>query len=155
MLGVVSFRSIGILIIFCLASLFGAAVFIAHNTCIDFSVLENYRAGVPTIVLDDQGVEWTRFQLDRREPIKLEVLPKHLISAFIAAEDWSFFHHAGISLKGIIRSTFINLYHGRIVQGASTITQQLVRLLFFDTQRTFKRKIKEQIFSLVIEQQCS
>src|SRR5579862_1876879 len=129
MLSVISFRSFALVVVFGLASLFGAAVFIAHNTCIDFSVLENYRAGVPTIVLDDQGVEWTRFQLDRREPIKLEVLPKHLINAFIAAEDWSFFEHPGISFKGIIRSTLINLYHGRIVQGASTITQQLVRLL--------------------------
>lgn len=137
------------------ASIIGAGVFIAHNSCIDFSVLENYRAGTPSIVLDDQGVEWTRFQLDRREPIKLEVLPKHLIDAFIAAEDWAFFKHSGISLKGIIRSTVVNLYHGRIVQGASTITQQLVRLLFFDSQRTFKRKIKEQILSLVVERQCT
>ena len=49
----------------------------------------------------------------------------------------------------------MNLYHGRKVQGASTITQQLVRLLFFDASKTFKRKIKEQLFSILVERQCS
>ncbi len=151
----ISLRSLSITCVLSISALFGAGVFIAHTTAIDFTVLEQYRSGNPTIVLDDMGTEWTRFQLDRREPIKLEVLPKHLINAFIAAEDWAFFKHSGISIKGIIRSMFVNMYHGRIVQGASTITQQLVRLLFFDTQRTFKRKIKEQILSLVVERQCT
>ncbi len=131
----------------------GLLFFVLNNRCIDFSVLEHYNPGRPSIVLDDEGNEWTRFQLDRREPIKLEQMPPHLIQSFIAAEDWNFFHHAGISLKGIIRSIVVNVYHGRIVQGASTITQQLVKLLFFDSQKTFKRKIKEQLFALLIERQ--
>ena len=59
-----------------------------------------------------------------------------MVQAFIAAEDWNFFHHAGISLKGIARSIFVNLSQGRKAQGASTITQQLVRLLFFSPEKT-------------------
>ncbi|HZW61395.1 MAG TPA: PBP1A family penicillin-binding protein [Candidatus Babeliales bacterium] len=135
------------------STILGGIWFITHNKCIDFSVLEYYQAGQPSIVLDDEGHEWTRFQLDRREPIPLEKMPKHLIQAFIAAEDWRFFEHAGISWKGIIRSALVNLYHGRKVQGASTITQQLVRLLYFDAKKTFSRKIKEQLVAIMVEAQ--
>src|SRR5437879_5985182 len=124
---------------------FGAFCFVMHNQCVNFSALEHYNPGSPTILLDDQGVEWARFQLDRRDPVPSEQMLPHLIQAFMAAEDWAFFDHAGISLKGIVRSMAVNLYNGRIVQGASTITQQLVKLLFFDAQKTFSRKIKEQL----------
>ncbi len=142
----------------CISLIVGAAVclgafsYIVHHKCIDFSILENhYYVSQPSILLDDEGNEWARFQLDRRDPIKLHEMPQHLINAFVAAEDWKFFEHAGISWKGIIRSTLINLYHGRKVQGASTITQQLVRLLYFDAKKTFERKIKEQCVALLIE----
>lgn len=122
---------------------------------IDFTALEHYNPGKPTILLDDEGNEWARFQLDRREPIHCDQMPEHLINAFVAAEDWNFFHHIGLSWKGIIRSICVNLYHGRRVQGASTITQQLVKLLFFDSKKTFSRKIKEQLCALLIERQCT
>lgn len=137
------------------ASFAGIGTFILHNKCIDFSALEQYDPGTPSILLDDEGNEWARFQLDRREPIAYAAMPEHLIQAFIAAEDWSFFTHSGVSWRGIFRSTLVNVYHGRIVQGASTITQQLVKLLFLDSQRTFTRKIKEQLTSFLVEQQFS
>ena len=135
----------------CLAT--GSLFYVLSNHVIDLSPLAHYNPGKPSILLDDQGEEWGRFSLDRRQPISLSEMPQHVINAFIAAEDWRFFAHGGISWKGIIRSTFINAYHRRIVQGASTITQQLVKLLFFDSQRTFSRKIKEQIYSILVEQQ--
>ena len=69
----------------------GAMTYVLNHSWADFSVLEHYNPGKPSILLDDQGVEWARFQLDRREPISLEQMPKHLINAFIAAEDWQFF----------------------------------------------------------------
>lgn len=137
------------------AFLLGVVLYISHEGTLDFSVLERSVAAKPTIVLDDTGKEWTRFQYDRREPVVLSAMPKHLVHAFVAAEDWDFFSHKGISYKGIVRSTLVNLYHRRIVQGASTITQQLVKLLFFDAQRTFSRKIKEQLYALLLEQQYS
>jgi len=141
-----------IIVIACTA-LLGTVFFIINNKVIDFSALEHYNPGKPTILLDDQGNEWARFQLDKREPVSLDKIPKHLIDAFIAKEDWRFFKHCGISFKGIIRSIIKNIYYGKRMQGASTITQQLVRLLFFNAKKTFRRKIKEQIFSLLIEQQ--
>jgi penicillin-binding protein 1A len=118
---------------------------------IDFSLLECYSPHKPTILLDDEGNEWARFTLDRREPVTIDKMPSHLIQAFLAAEDHTFFTHPGISWRGIIRSLLVNLYHCKKVQGASTITQQLVRLLFFDTKKTFSRKIKEQWYSLLVE----
>ena len=126
--------------------LLGGIFFILHNKTIDFSILERYDQGKPTILLDDEGNEWARFQLYKRNPISLEKIPPHLINAFIAAEDWAFFTHCGLSFKGILRSIVQNLYHRRRIQGGSTITQQLVRLLFFNHKKTISRKIKEQIF---------
>ena len=132
----------------------GGLFFVLHNKSIDFSVLTQ-RAGVPSILLDDEGKEWGRFALDRRKPIELSSLPQHLIQAFVASEDHQFFSHAGISFKGIVRSVFVNLYHGRKMQGASTITQQLVKLLFFDIKKTFKRKVQEQVYAMLVERQFS
>jgi penicillin-binding protein 1A len=143
------------LIFLFITGIWGAFLCLTLNKWVDLSQLEHYNPGKPSILLDDEGNEWGRFQLDRREPISLTAVPPHLIHAFLAAEDHRFFSHVGISLKGILRSFFINIYKRRIVQGASTITQQLVKLLFYDSQRTFKRKIKEQILALIVEQQCT
>ncbi len=144
-----------IVLIISSAFLCGALFFVIHNHTIDFSILAQYDSARPSILYDDQGNEWGKFQLDRRDPVDGARLPQHVINAFIAAEDWHFFLHHGISWKGIVRSIIVNLYHGRKVQGASTITQQLVKLLFFDSQKTFKRKIKEQLYALLVERQLT
>lgn len=143
------------LIILIGAGFLGAFFYAINNKCIDFSALERYHTGRASIVLDDEGHEWTRFQLDRRDPISYDQIPLHVVQAFIAAEDWKFFDHHGLSWKGIIRSTLVNVYYGRKVQGASTITQQLIRLLFFDAKKTFTRKVKEQLYAILVEQQFS
>ncbi len=109
---------------------------------VDFSALANYNPGQPSIVLDDEGVEWTRFELDRREPVSLDVIPLHVQQAFIAAEDRNFFNHPGISLRSILRSIFVNMYYRRKVQGASTITQQLVKLLFLIARKHLSEKLR-------------
>lgn len=138
----------GILFFACCA---GAFVFMMHSRSVDFSILENYNPGQPSILLDDQGRQWGKFQLDRRKFVPLENMPQSLLDAFIATEDHAFYHHHGLSLRGILRSVFVNVYYGKKAQGASTITQQLVRLLFFDAKKTFIRKVKEQLFALLVE----
>lgn len=144
---------LSIIIIGTFITLSGAVFFLATHKWVDFSALEQYNPGKPSILLDDEDQEWARFEIDKRAPIQIKEVPEHVIHAFLAAEDHQFFTHSGISIKGSIRSALVNITHGRIVQGASTITQQLVKLLFFNAQRTFKRKIKEQIFALLVEQQ--
>lgn len=138
--------------LFVLATFFcGMLCFFVENHQVDFSLLEKQGLFKPTIVFDKHGLEIMRFQRDRRNPVSYEKLPVCLINAFIAAEDWNFFYHNGISFKGIVRSILVNLYFGGKRQGASTITQQLVKLLFVGTERTFARKIKEQLYALAIE----
>lgn len=143
--------TIGITLTAALAS--GLLLFLSTHYTIDFSRLAYYNPGRPSVLLDDAGQEWARFQLDKRDPVSLDDMPSHLIHAFLAAEDWNFFAHHGISYKGIIRSLLVNIYYGSRVQGASTITQQLVKLLFLSSSKTFSRKIKEQIYALILEKQ--
>lgn len=144
-------RCIFVVTLLASAAFSGALIYLYNNQHIDFSSLITCKHGTPSVLLDEKGNEWAKFQLDWREPIALQELPQHLIDAFIAAEDWAFFTHNGISIKGIIRSLCVNIYKGYKAQGASTITQQLIRLLFFDTSKTFTRKIKEQLLALVLE----
>ena len=146
-------RYIILFLVFGLIFFFGAATFVLHNQIVDFSSLENYNPGNPSILLDDEGNEWARFQIDRRQFVQLDVMSKHIVNAFISAEDHAFFKHQGISFRGILRSIIVNIWRGRRAQGASTITQQLIRLLFFDAKKTFARKVKEQIISILVERQ--
>ena len=150
----IQFYILSFFVIF-LAIMVGVLSALFDNAVVDFSILEHYEVGKPSIVLDDQGNEWARFEKDKRDPLDIEQMPIHLINAFVAAEDHSFFTHCGISFKGIARSLLVNLYSGKKVQGASTITQQLIKLLFVGSSRTFSRKIKEQIVAVVVEQQYS
>lgn len=146
-------RTLSIVVILFFCAVLGCMYALTANHWIDFTVLEQYNCGKPSIVLDDQGAELARFQLDRREPIPLNAMPQHVINAFIAAEDWNFFSHQGVSFKGMVRSLLVNVYHGHAKQGASTITQQLVRLLFLNSRKTIGRKLKEQLYAILVEQQ--
>ena len=78
-------------------------------------------------------------------------LPNHLVEALIVTEDRRFFTHKGFDLRGIIRAFFVNYRSGRIKQGASTITQQLARILFLNNKKTFDRKINEILISHKLE----
>ena len=133
------------------ASALGMLVYLQQHPLIDFSVFENYEPGLPSVLLDDADQEWARFDLDRREPVQLAQIPESVINAFIATEDRDFFQHAGVSWRGMLRSIWVNLKAGRKLQGASTITQQLVKLLYLDSRKTFARKIKEQLVALLVE----
>jgi penicillin-binding protein 1A len=78
-------------------------------------------------------------------------LPPNLINAVVATEDRRFFDHVGIDFFGIIRAFYANREAGRIVQGGSTITQQLAKLLFLKPERTVKRKIQEILLAVQLE----
>lgn len=132
---------------------FFGALFLYGNTfsLIDLDVLTSHDYDRPTIVLDSSGKELFRFAREYRKPVLLSHVSPHLIHAFVAAEDRKFFAHRGISWRGIARAILINLRAGRVAQGASTITQQLVKMRFFSNNRTFERKIREQFVALLVE----
>ncbi len=83
--------------------------------------------------------------------LKLADAPELLVRGLQAVEDKNFYNHAGISVRGIARAMFENLSTGRVRQGASTITQQLVKNFFLSSERTFKRKFKEILMAILLE----
>ncbi len=83
--------------------------------------------------------------------IKYNNLPENLINAVIVTEDKRFFNHFGVDIKGVLRAIYVNLRERRIVQGGSTITQQLAKNLFLTPERSFTRKLHELILSLWLE----
>lgn len=133
----------------------GFLVHIYSQKTIDVAQLEKESESRPSIVLDDAGNELFRYALDKRSRMSYDAIPEVVVKAFLAAEDRSFFSHAGLCVKGIIRSFLVNLYYRRVVQGASTITQQVARLLFLSHERTFLRKIHEVVLALQLERQLT
>lgn len=117
--------------------------------------LESFTPNIVTKIYSQDGDIIKTFTAYKFEHVNVEKVPKHLIEAIIATEDKNFYSHSGYDMFGLIRSTFANLKAGSFVQGASTITQQLARILFLNNDKTFDRKIKEFIVSAQIEKTLS
>ena len=84
-------------------------------------------------------------------PVRLRDVPFSLLQAVLAAEDHRFFDHPGVDLRGLMRAAWVNLRTGRVAQGGSTITQQLVKNRLLDPKRTFRRKLDEAWLATLIE----
>lgn len=89
--------------------------------------------------------------LEDREPVSLEDLPPYLIDSLLAVEDRDFYHHRGVSLRGIARAMLGNLRQGKMSQGGSTITQQLVKNFYLTRERTLVRKALEAVMAVLLE----
>lgn len=87
--------------------------------------------------------------------IKLEEAPDALIKGLLASEDRDFYQHIGISFKGIARAMWMNVLAGHMVQGGSTITQQLVKNFYLTSERSLSRKVKEALMALILEYRYS
>src|SRR5262245_55195754 len=83
--------------------------------------------------------------------VPIDFLPPHLIDAVVATEDRRFFEHWGVDLAGVMRALLTNLRLGRLVQGGSTISQQLAKNLFLGPERTLSRKLGELVLALWLE----
>ncbi len=83
--------------------------------------------------------------------IKFDEVPKSLIHGLLATEDRDFYHHSGLSFKGIARAMWVNLRAGAWVQGGSTITQQLVKNFYLSPERSLKRKMNEALMAFILE----
>lgn len=114
--------------------------------------LRNYSPPVVTEVYSNDGMLIAEYARERRYVAPIEKIPSVLQSAFIAAEDKNFWQHSGVDQQAIARAIVDNLKGGRVVSGASTITQQLVKTLLLTSERKLKRKIKEAILARRIEQ---
>ena len=146
-------------IVLCLLLVGGIALF-ALYVQIDQSLpsveaLKNYHPPLVTEVYSDDGELIGEFFIERRYLVPLNELPPHLIKAFIAAEDARFYEHSGVDMIGILRAGLKNLQAGEIVQGGSTISQQVVKSLLLTPERTFTRKIKEVLLAYRIDSSLS
>jgi penicillin-binding protein 1A len=117
--------------------------------------LEDYAPSLTTRVYDAKGEVVAEFSIEKRALLPLSKIPVDLQNAVIAVEDDNFFHHWGISPKGMMRSAVRNFLARRVVQGASTITQQLAKQVFLKPERKFSRKIREVLLALQIERNFS
>ena len=117
------------------------------------SSLSDYNPPVVSFVFDKDGQKIGEFfyENQRRILVPLAQIPKHVVNAFVACEDQDFYKHRGVDFNGLIRASIVNLRAKKIVQGGSTITQQLTKSLLLTSERTWKRKVKEAILALRIE----
>lgn len=115
------------------------------------SSLKDYRPPIITTVYSDDKRKIAEFFKERRIVVPLSKIPKTLISAFVAAEDARFFKHEGIDLLSIARAFLKNIKAGSIIQGGSTITQQVARSFFLSPEKSYARKGREAILAYRID----
>lgn len=120
-----------------------------------FEQLHNIEPSLKTKVYDRNGVLLKEFYSENRVLTPFAELPPHLIEMLLASEDREFYDHWGINLRRVFIVAGTNLLHWEIAAGASTITQQLSRMLFLNRQQTVERKAKEALTAIKLERTYS
>lgn len=138
-----------------IAGIVGGILFVSLADMPDISDLTRFTPSPATKLYDsaEPAELIAQMSIEQRTFVPLARMPRALLDASVAIEDERFYSHWGLDLWGIARATLVNLFHGRVVEGASTITQQLARTLFLTMERTFQRKIKEALLAIQIERQ--
>lgn len=113
--------------------------------------LLSYNPSTPTKILSRNGEVIGELFEEQRYPVKIDQVSPLLVKAFIAAEDRRFFQHNGLEIRGIIRAGFYYIFQTKSKQGGSTITQQMVKLLFLSRERTLERKLKDMLLAQEVE----
>ncbi|MEC7786723.1 MAG: PBP1A family penicillin-binding protein [Nitrospinota bacterium] len=148
---IISFFSIGLL---CLTIGFIGAGFIYFyfsKDLPDVRQLKVYQPSTITQIYSDSDDKIAEFYIEKRIIVELENIPLSLKQATLAVEDSNFYYHFGIDPKAIFRAFITNIKAGHVVEGGSTITQQLTKTMFLSRERTLPRKIKEAILAVRLE----
>lgn len=119
------------------------------------SALRDYKPPQTTRVYDRHGQVIGEIFTERRTVIPLSEVPRHVVLSVLAAEDADFYEHEGLDYAGILRAVGRDIVSGRAVQGGSTITQQVVKLMLLTPERTLSRKIRELILARRLENELS
>src|SRR5437867_3486148 len=117
--------------------------------------LESFEPSVGSKVYDENDEQITEFHVERRIFVTLAQMPPTLKEAVIATEDARFYSHFGVDPMGIARAVYQNFRRGRIVEGGSTITQQLTKVLFLTPDKSLERKLKEAVLAIELERRYS
>ena len=113
---------------------------------------DNFLTGQYSVkFLDRDGNEIGKRGILHNDAVPLEEIPDHVIKATLATEDRRFFEHFGVDFQGTLRALFENLRADAVVQGGSTITQQLAKNLFLSPERSIQRKLKEVFLAFLLE----
>lgn len=135
-----------------------AGVMVYHELAKDLprpGELGEYQTSLVTKVYANDGELIADFFVEKRFLIPLDEIPLHVRQATIAAEDGRFYTHSGIDSVGVLRALWVNYRAGGVKEGASTLTQQVARMLFLNRERTLGRKLREGILAYRIERQFS
>src|SRR2546422_1433280 len=138
----------------CLSVALGATagvLFVYNSDLPQVNSLEDYRPSLITEVYADDGQVIGSFALERRIVVSWDQIPQVVKDAVTSVEDKNFYEHWGIDLYGIARGGVKNLMAGRVVEGGSTLTQQLSKNLFLTPEQSIRRKIQEAMLSIQIE----
>src|SRR5574337_899693 len=117
--------------------------------------LEEYQPSLVTTLYSDHDEPFAALFEQKRFWVSLDKIPRHLINGLIAVEDAQFYEHRGINFRGIARALLVNLRALRPVEGGSSITQQLAKLLLLTPEKHLSRKIKEAVLAIEIEKRYS
>ena len=134
-----------------LISVAAVLYYFGHDLPSRLDLKSAYRPAVVSTVYDVRGRPIGEFYHQRRIVVPLDRMPPHVIQALLAAEDSRFFAHGGVDVFAVMRAVFSNLRRRAVREGASTITQQLVRGFFLTPERTLGRKIREAILAYRVE----
>jgi len=118
----------------------------------EVKALEHFKPSITTRVFSDSNELLAEFFVENRTPVQLSDVPDVLIKALIATEDTRFYAHSGLDYRGIARAFVRNIRAGKVLEGGSTLTQQLAKVLFLTPERSYLRKLKEMALALKIEQ---
>ena len=140
-------------LIFLTAGFIGAGFIYFHfsKDLPDVRKLKDYQPSTITQIYSDKDEKIAEFYIEKRIIVSLENIPLALKQATLAVEDSNFYYHFGIDPKAIFRAFITNLKAGYVVEGGSTITQQLTKTMFLSRERTLPRKIKEAILAVRLE----
>ena len=122
---------------------------------VDVAAIRDYKPAQVTRIVARDGTVLGEIFSQRRTLIRFDELPTHVVNAFLAAEDADFYNHEGMDYFGMARAALSNLEAGQLRQGASTITQQVVKNFLLSPERSFERKIQELILARRLEQALS
>jgi penicillin-binding protein 1A len=129
--------------------------FIISSDLPQINTLKDYNPPTNSKILSKDGELLLDIGLETRDVVAYDKIPKRIIDAFLAAEDDNFFNHQGIDYTGIARAFLTNIKEGRLVQGGSTITQQVAKSFLLTKERTISRKVKDLLLARKIEEKFS
>jgi penicillin-binding protein 1A len=144
-----------LLLCFLLGTGAGLVLLAMFGTFPSFNSVQEYQPSVSSKIYDRYNKMIGEIYIEKRTLAPYDKIPRHVVNAFVAAEDANFFEHRGVDFTAIARAAIKDLLGGSFAQGGSTITQQTVKNLFLTREKSISRKLKELILAYRMERKMS